>query len=99
MMQIYSVTLIIFPDRNLLCFSGLAEKVANLINRSDHGGGWHNSDPRWMCCIPLLHFLQEKSKPYQDPEPSSQFKCKEWWGLTTFTKRQHSFMSSTKNER
>ena len=78
-----------------LCFRGLAGKLLDLIDHSDQGGWWQfYSDPSWLSCIPLLHFLQEKSLPYQDPEPSSNFKSKEWWGLTGFDRRKDSFKRS-----
>ena len=80
----------------LFCFSGLARIVSELINQSDPGTLHHlKSDMSWLCCVPLLHFLQGKSQPYQDLEPSPHFKRSEWWGLTGLERRKRSFMEGT----
>ncbi|KAL8581504.1 hypothetical protein ACOMHN_042897 [Nucella lapillus] len=80
--------------------SAFAGKMVKLINNSDQKG-WlsYRADPSWLFCVPLLHFLQGQFKPYQDPEPSSDFKNDQWWGLTNLFRMKTSFMESTKTVR
>ncbi|XP_076466247.1 E3 ubiquitin-protein ligase rnf213-alpha-like [Babylonia areolata] len=79
-----------------------AKKISKLINQSDNQGWWQfRSDPSWLYCVPLYHFLQGKSQPFQDPEPSADFRMSggEWWGLTGLDRRKNAFKESTKDFR
>ena len=71
----------------------LAKAVSQLIFKSDVE--WeYVSDPSWLCCIPLLHFLDGTSSPFQEPVPSARFQSDEWWGITEFLVRKDRFKRS-----
>ena len=68
----------------------LAKAVSQLIFKSDVE--WeYVDDPSWLCCIPLLHFLDGASSPFQEPVPSASFQSDEWWGITAFLNRKDRF--------
>ncbi|XP_076466869.1 E3 ubiquitin-protein ligase rnf213-alpha-like [Babylonia areolata] len=79
--------------------ANLATKISRLINNSDQKGWQFKADASWLFCVPLLHFLQGRSQPFQDPEPSSDFKTDGWWGLTGVERRKKSYMENTSTSR
>ncbi|XP_077980162.1 E3 ubiquitin-protein ligase rnf213-alpha-like [Glandiceps talaboti] len=38
-------------------------------------------NPKWLYCIPVLHFLKEESKPFQVPDYSRKHPQELWWGV------------------
>jgi hypothetical protein len=71
-----------------------------LIDESDGTGRWQfTTDARWLCCVPLLHFILGDSQPFIDLEPSSNFMTPEWWGCRDFLRRKDAFTTATLNKR
>jgi len=52
----------------------------------------------WFYCIPLLHFLLGKYKPYQAATAKANHdeKIPEWWGIAEFTQELTYFQGKTK---
>ena len=38
------------------------------------------SNPEWLLAIPMLHFLREQSKPFEEPESGGSPRSPAWWG-------------------
>ncbi|CAC5425101.1 RNF213 [Mytilus coruscus] len=51
-----------------------------------------SSQSCWFYCVPLLHYLYDKYKPYQDatPKVNHEETVPEWWGIAEF-KDQHGY--------
>jgi hypothetical protein len=54
------------------------------------------SDPRWMCCLPLLHFLDGTAVPFEELAPSTTYQHDAWWGFGNCEKRKKSFKTNSK---
>ncbi|KAL8623379.1 hypothetical protein ACOMHN_065913 [Nucella lapillus] len=76
-----------FPMKNR---GTIAKAVSTLIERS----GGENDDSSWWCCLPLLHFLDGTSTPFQLLEPSTTFQENSWWGMLSCYVRTKSFKAA-----
>ncbi|KAK7488216.1 hypothetical protein BaRGS_00020523, partial [Batillaria attramentaria] len=77
----------------------LSKLLVNLIEESGSSPkSSYSSDPRWLCCVPLLHFLDGSSSAFQDLEPSKDFRSSMWWGVSRFEWRKESFKMATAKE-
>ncbi|KAK7494871.1 hypothetical protein BaRGS_00013998, partial [Batillaria attramentaria] len=71
----------------------LALYVQQLIDKSDVE--WrHKANPSWLCCVPMLHFLEGSSFPFEEMKPSVDSNSDDWWGISGFTRRKDRFKSS-----
>ena len=65
-----------------VCFSRvLLDKLRACVESYLHK---HSGDPSWMKAIPLMHFLDGKTKPYEVPRDtlySDVHDTAEWWGV------------------
>ncbi|KAK7478896.1 hypothetical protein BaRGS_00029877, partial [Batillaria attramentaria] len=66
-----------FPDA-MKDSRALAEKLCRLVLLSDRDAWKFGSNLSWLCCIPLLHFLLERSHPFQELKPSADFRSDQW---------------------
>lgn len=59
-------------------YSRAAEVIENLCNitMADH---WR-ADGEWLFAVPLLHFLREDSKPFEEPHLMGSYNQPEWIG-------------------
>ena len=89
---------IIFPP---FLYRQFADIILELVYSSTHYGTYGEmfcDDLRWLCCAPLVHFLQGKSEPFKDLKPSFQFRSDEWWGLEGFGPRKRKYMRATQSQ-
>ena len=70
------------------------------VQRLIHMSGDPAADCSWLCCVPLLHFLEDLSTPFRALTPSKNYKAHhgEWWGITSFEDRKKSFKKAWSNK-
>ncbi|XP_068734956.1 E3 ubiquitin-protein ligase rnf213-alpha-like isoform X2 [Montipora capricornis] len=55
-----------------------AEAIENLCNLLIKQAWGSNSE--WLLAVPLLHFLRDESKPFEEPDMTGWPKTMAWWG-------------------
>lgn len=43
----------------------------------------YSIDPDWINSLPFLHFLEGKSKPFQELHKNADHENEEWWGVSS----------------
>lgn len=55
-----------------------ARAIENLCNQLMKQA-W-TCNPEWLLAVPLLHFLREDSKPFEEPDVGGSPGDQAWWG-------------------
>ena len=82
-LQKYMYTII---DLWLLCFRTLHKKLMSLFLKNKR-----DSDPSWICSIPLLHLLCKECTAFNDPLPSEYHRTDRWWGIAQLKTKVDAF--------
>ncbi|XP_052062680.1 E3 ubiquitin-protein ligase rnf213-alpha-like isoform X2 [Mytilus californianus] len=59
------------------------------------------SDPSWMFCVPMIHFLLKKCKPFEEAPAKVDHDVREpeWWGIVEYRKDIDHFKDKVKWDR
>ena len=73
------------------CFRTLPRKLVSFFLK-----GRHDSDPAWICSIPLLHLLCGECRAFNAPPLSDTHRTMVWWGTAQFDQKVQAFKAATK---
>ena len=74
------------------CFRTLQRKLVPLFLKNKR-----DTDPAWICSIPLLHLLCEENLLFNAPPPSEIHRSKVWWGTTQVDEKVQAFKEATQH--
>ena len=67
-------------------FFVLFRKVADSVLQFSRSIAGCTTDPSWMFCVPIIHFLFDKCKPFEEASSKVNHneKTPEWWGIVEY---------------
>ncbi|CAC5419845.1 unnamed protein product [Mytilus coruscus] len=77
------------------------KKVTDSVLKFSRGIAEKTSDPSWLYCVPVIHFLLKKCKPFENAPSKINHDDREpeWWGIVEYKKDIDHFKYKSKWDR